>query len=364
MSSPKSAEVPSLASLSLEDDHSRATLPPGLVLRGGLNLDWEQKEAWKTKNLQPQKERFAQALRQTKKRWSWFVQAKTRDNEQHTSLGTLGYLPLEIRVKIYALVLNTQVRSISDWGSYYQVPRWRNTVMRDGPPMSWMHFNYQACAFGCWNGKGEIPNTDLCPLNLRTIKRTGKTYEPHRVRPRPGYPGPLNLRTYFAQVDFLNEYLLTPFISVSRSLRDDFGDYMIGSRNISFRCSASFAHFLRSLSQRQIASLRRITIDLTGPDYPYGCRETVADTEAWASAFTDLPSELGSLSDITIMVGEDAPSFKDEEGNAVAWYQDDYEVAGSALLPLYGIDKVTEILRRSSCRNIAYEAMGTRQRQC
>ena len=346
MSSPERAESPPLASLSLEDDQFRATLLPGLELRGVRDWNAEQVEEWKAKNLEPQEKRFAQALRKTKEQWRWFVQAATRDNEQHTSLSTLGYLPLEIRVKIYGLVFNMQVRRIGDWGSFYQVPHWRNPVMRYEPRMRWMYFNYQACAFGCWNGKDDTPDTDLCPQNLGAIERTEKHYEQERKHPLPGYPGPLSLRTYYAQ--YLYQYLITPFISVSKSLKDEFGDYMLGSRNISFRCPASFAHFLASLNRRHTASLRRITIDLTGPEYPYGCRESVADVEAWASAFTDLPSELSSLSEVTVMIGEDAPSFMDEAGNAVAWYEDDYEVGGGALLPLHGIDKVVKILGRSS----------------
>ena len=336
MSSTNSTEFPPLASLSLEDDQFRATLPAQLDYWEDRDLNWEQQE-----------ERLAQALRQTKKRWCWFVQAKTRDIEQNTSLGTLGYLPLEIRVKIYGLVFNTQVQEIRQyWGWFCRVPPWRNNVIRYNPPMWWMHFDYQACAFGCSNGKDDIPHTVLRPVNLRAIKSTG--YRPSRHRSERGYPGPLNLRTYFAHVGRAAEILLTPFISISRSLRDEFSDYMIGSRNFSFRCPASFPHFLHSLSASQIASLRRISIDLIGSEYLIGCREAVADPEAWASAFTDLPSGLASLSEVTILVGEDAPSFIDEASNVVAWNQDEDEATGQALLPLYDIDIVAALLGTSS----------------
>ena len=348
MSTPESAELPPLASLSLVDDHFRATLPAQLAYWDARDLNWKEREEQMVVNLKQQEERLAQALRRTKERWCWFVQAQTRDIEQHTSLGTLGYLPLEIRVKKYGLVFNTQVRRIPKyWGNFCWIPPWRKIVMRYEPPMWWMHFDYEACAFGCWNGKGDIPDTVLHPRNLRAIKSSQHKGYP-RQRSERGYPGPLNLRTYFAEVGCVPEILRTPFISISRSLRDEFGDYMIGSRNFSFRCPASFAHFLHRLTARQIASLRRITIDLTGPEYPFGCRETVVDPEAWASTFTDLPSELVSLSEVIIMIGEDAPSFMDETGTVVAWYQDADDSIYYSLLPLYGIDTVAAILRMSS----------------
>lgn len=43
----------------------------------------------------------ARILEQTRKRWSWFVRAQELDLDRGMLLGTLGYLPLEIRLQIY-----------------------------------------------------------------------------------------------------------------------------------------------------------------------------------------------------------------------------------------------------------------------
>ncbi|KAL8826291.1 MAG: hypothetical protein Q9191_003886 [Dirinaria sp. TL-2023a] len=40
-------------------------------------------------------------LKQTKKRWAWFSKARKRDDELNSRLGTLKYLPYEIRQQIY-----------------------------------------------------------------------------------------------------------------------------------------------------------------------------------------------------------------------------------------------------------------------
>ena len=188
-------------------------------------------------------------------------------------------------------------------------------------PMWWMQFDYQACAFGCWNGNED-------------------------ERRRPG-PGPLNLRCYFAETGCLESLLITPFVSVSRSLRDEFGDYMIGSREFMFRCPASFAEFTHKLSSSQIASLRRITFDLFGPEYDKGCQKKIPDPAAWASALRDLPSGLASLSHVAIWIGESAPSYLLDPSKPPVRYHDDGGEVGTSSLPLFGIDtvaKITEII--------------------
>lgn len=331
------SEEPSLASLSLADDKFQATLPAKIEYRHFLGLNWKEQEEQLARNLMQEEERLAHALERTLKRWRWFEEARERDNDKHTSFGTLGYLPLELRFKIYALVLNTQVRRIPKyWGSFHIVPPWRQRLMDQKPrPMWWMQFENQACAFGCWNDKEDNPLTH-----------------------RKGHPGPLNLRTYFAQVGCRAEILTTPFLPVSRSLRDEFGDWMAGSRNFEFTCPASFEEFLHKLSPSQIASLRQITIDLTGPAYAKGCKEKVPNPECWASVFGKLPSELASLRNVTIWIGKDAPSYHYESGKKMVWYQDDMDFVGKSLLPLYDTDIVAKTLGivRKGIHRVAPEA--------
>ncbi|KAG7001400.1 hypothetical protein G7Y79_00032g067530 [Physcia stellaris] len=331
------SEEPSLASLSLADDKFQVTLPGKIQHWIADRLNWKEREEQMAKNLMQEEDRLAQALERTMKRWRWFEVARETDKDRHTSFGTLGYLPLEVRFKIYALVLNTQVRRIPKyWGCFSIVPPWRERLMyQKSRPMWWMQFENQACAFGCWNDKEDNPLT-------------------HHI----DHPGPLNLRTYFAQVGCRAEVLRTPFLPVSRSLRDEFGNWMAGSRNFEFSCPASFEEFLHNLSPSQIASLRRITIDLTGPAYAKGCIEKVPNPACWASVFEKLPSELASLRHITIWIGKDAPSYHYESGKKMVWYQDDMDCVGESLLPFYDTDIVAKTLGivRKGIHRVAPEA--------
>lgn len=49
---------------------------------------------------------FDLAINQTQKRWAWFVRSRELDIERGTDLGTLGYLPWEIRQQIIKAVLD------------------------------------------------------------------------------------------------------------------------------------------------------------------------------------------------------------------------------------------------------------------
>jgi len=46
-----------------------------------------------------------QIIKKTKKRWAWFSYARKKDDNLGTSLGTLGYLPWEIRQVVFEMVL-------------------------------------------------------------------------------------------------------------------------------------------------------------------------------------------------------------------------------------------------------------------
>ena len=52
------------------------------------------------------KQAVKQAIGQTKARWAWFSGARALDDELSRRLGTLGYLPIEVRDKIFRLVLD------------------------------------------------------------------------------------------------------------------------------------------------------------------------------------------------------------------------------------------------------------------
>ena len=47
---------------------------------------------------------FELAINQTQKRWAWFTESRELDNNSGTELGTLGYLPWEIRQEMFKAV--------------------------------------------------------------------------------------------------------------------------------------------------------------------------------------------------------------------------------------------------------------------
>ena len=58
----------------------------------------------------------AALLERTKQRWAWFTDAEDQDRERGTHLGTLGYLPWEIRQEVFKDV----------YGRYFDVIPWIN----------------------------------------------------------------------------------------------------------------------------------------------------------------------------------------------------------------------------------------------
>ena len=65
----------------------------------------------------------AAIIKRTKDRWAWFSRAEDLDEERGTQLGTLGYLPWEIRQKIFGELFDRGYRQISWYPSENRRPR-------------------------------------------------------------------------------------------------------------------------------------------------------------------------------------------------------------------------------------------------
>lgn len=61
---------------------------------------------------------FERAIDQTQTRWAWFAESRELDTEFSTELGTLGYLPWEIRQQILKVVLDGHYCYQSLYSSY------------------------------------------------------------------------------------------------------------------------------------------------------------------------------------------------------------------------------------------------------
>ena len=76
----------------------------------------------------------------------------------------------------------------------------------------WMHFAFQACAWGCWNDREDSTGT------------------PPGNGTRGPRPGPLNTKAYFAQCSTRKEWLSTNLLWVSQSIREELVEYILGVR--------------------------------------------------------------------------------------------------------------------------------------
>ena len=88
------------------------------------------------------------SLERTKQLWAWFSKAKDHDKERGTQLGTLGYLPWEVRQKIFGNVFDGQFVVDIDrhtvylesntYGEYAMyVSRWSSWCYRNTFPHLW-----------------------------------------------------------------------------------------------------------------------------------------------------------------------------------------------------------------------------------
>ena len=71
----------------------------------------------------------SEAIKQTKRRWVWFLAAQKLDDELNTRLGTPGYLPLEIRLNIFRHVLENYIEEALTYHIFHD-------------PFGYHHFNY------------------------------------------------------------------------------------------------------------------------------------------------------------------------------------------------------------------------------
>lgn len=83
-----------------EEVHLLRTTSFSTKFSSTLPFDPRQVTSWRT---------VAKALEDTKKGWSWFDAARQFDTEHDTRLGTFSYLPLEIRDKIYKVIIDDYI---------------------------------------------------------------------------------------------------------------------------------------------------------------------------------------------------------------------------------------------------------------
>lgn len=182
------------------------------------------------------REQFEHAIHQTRKRWAWFAESRELDAKRGTELGTLGYLPWEIRRQILEAVRRGLVHRLP---KQYQTFPW---AYRQGcaPALETLCYRPRELRSGLQVHDVFDP-FDLASYTLEYVDITELT---RTGCPMDGVPMPIPLRLS------------------SRTLRDDFDDLFLPNTVFKFESCAELQEFLGRLSDLQRTKLRRIVITI------------------------------------------------------------------------------------------------------
>ena len=189
----------------------------------------------------------ARILWRTIFRWSWFEKARKDDEEANTRLGSLRYLPYEIRQQIFKFVL----------ADYYEQYNRRGRRLHIASTYS--------CAGNLFTCEQENECETSGVFELRSYSRSGTKME----------RAPLGLR------------------SVSPSIRLECEYILLTSNNFVSTCPASIRRFLDQLSPLQQGQLRSLRIHLFGCSNC--CRDRVELCNLWVAFCQRLPTGLTSV---------------------------------------------------------------------
>ena len=203
------------------------------------------------------------ALRRTWRRWKWFEDAAALDKARGTGLGTLGYLPWEIRQIIYQMII--EIYQASETASGFR--RWYGNAngidgnvwtYKNDPPPQKSSFPFCSCSYypGHWHATHEF-----------LIRRASPT------------------------------------------LKEEFEHAFLSGRTFRFHRATKFAEFLSRLDEKQASYLRFLRLNLyAGPNFARSKRQGRQIGEEWLQSCTQLPGGLTCVEfDITNKYGE---SFK------------------------------------------------------
>lgn len=196
-----------------------------------------------------------QLIQKTKKRWAWFSDARKKDNNLGSSLGTLGYLPWEIRQVVFEMVLR----------GYFEESRERYKHLLDLKRYSYIDEAYFIWAWRSDSGRRPhaLGVPDVFELD---------SYQPND----PDAPtSTMNLRL------------------ASLSLKTEFEHYFLHANTFAFQCPRALEQFLGQLACHQKGQLGRFRFEI----WKYcGCCTAKKSDDGWKSMASQLPPFIKSLS--------------------------------------------------------------------
>ena len=215
----------------------------------------------------------AKTLRQTKARWCWFDTARKDDQDAGTSLGTLRFLPYEIRQQIFQIVLEDYFDEVEE-----QL-RQHNSV-------------FNRCRSRC---VGHIDRS-LLEIHFEGLHCSCK---------RDRVPNVFNLGSYFVWP--APERLFMSLRLASPSIQREFDSVFLSRSTFQFTCSFTLQYFLDQLSPFQRKQLRCLSISI----FQYWVCDSYSLTrrDPWMAACQRLPPSLKSVEMQSPYDLKDVPEF-------------------------------------------------------
>ena len=188
--------------------------------------------------------------RATKQRWAWFSAARRRDDELGTRLGTLNYLPLEIRRVIYDYIVQ-----------YYHL---HIDVRED--ISTWLYVDRQRWIEDAWY------------FNLGYTER----------RNTRGDPSIWEYNSYWSPYP---PGTLATFRLTSPTVKEEYEYWFLRTRQFAFETSFAYHGFMKQLTVEQQGWIRSLQIEIMAESTRALLSDTEAD-QAWMNICDELPTTL------------------------------------------------------------------------
>ena len=216
----------------------------------------------------------AKTLRQTKARWCWFDKASKNDKDAGTRLGTLRFLPYEIRQQIFQIVLEEYFDEVEE-----QLGQQNSILTR------WM-YRYI----------GSVSRSRL-QIHFEGL---------HCCCERDKVPNIFDLRSYFG-VRQTNERLPMSLRLASPSIQPEFDCVFLSRSTFHFTCPFTLHQFLDQLSPFQQSQLKCMKLSMF--QYWRCYSDALTHRDQWMAACQRLPRELKSVEIEPPYRLEDVPAF-------------------------------------------------------
>ena len=232
-----------------------------LELLLGVTLPFKRRNA--SQNL------FVLAIDQTRKRWVWFTKSREMNDKAGTELGTLVYLPWEIRQQIFKAVLN---------GARHDTPR--------------IYYTWG----DQWNGG---PESEALRYADQALPSTGRAHDIFYLASYVYLRHSLDYIGLAEHQSYGNSKTIPKTIPLrlsSPALGLEFDDFFLSNSIFKFGSPARLQMFLPQLSDFHQTKLRRIIIGIW---VPCGCRSRrllINWRDGWKTVCLLLPASLQRVS--------------------------------------------------------------------